>query len=358
MASLATITYQMRTVGKFAGLVLSVILIIFLGYKVFLIMQPPKKIPISMCFGKLDQVPFPEQPTVNTTYKINTTTGALPVFPDRVQVYKIPTPKPQLSALEDARQLVKKPGLNFISNEQKVTSDIYSWQDSNNNTIQYNIISHQFEVFPNPNFDIASDATISETPSAIESAADQYLQSLGVDTSNLQAADDDLQYYQNSGAALIPADSPGQATVVRINYSYTPIPITTPVTNSTGKALQALSVVFPLTNFQEKSILQVTMYQSSYSLEPFSAKFPYQPVNTSTSCDYPLITAQQALDQLQKGNAYYIIGGTVPSEVDLNDVSLAYYIGKEKQDYTLPVVVFKGKDFEAYVPALAANSYK
>lgn len=89
-----------------------------------------------------------------------------------------------------------------------------------------------------------------------------------------------------------------------------------------------------------------------------AADFTHQTIDqTDTSATYPLITAQQALDNLKNGKGYVAAYYGNDPKILINNVYLAYYLGKTIQDYLMPVIVFEGQNgFMAYVSALADES--
>ena len=70
---------------------------------------------------------------------------------------------------------------------------------------------------------------------------------------------------------------------------------------------------------------------------------------------YPIKTTKQAFDDLVQGNAY-VMNNSVAKNVDITDVTLGYYLGSETQPYTVPIYIFTGKNFIAYVQALASSA--
>ena len=72
-----------------------------------------------------------------------------------------------------------------------------------------------------------------------------------------------------------------------------------------------------------------------------------------TGHEIKVITYGQAYDELKSGNAY--VGSYFGSgkSVSITKVSLAYYMGRTRQNYLYPVYVFEGTDgFTAYISAL------
>ena len=68
------------------------------------------------------------------------------------------------------------------------------------------------------------------------------------------------------------------------------------------------------------------------------------------SSEYPIISGLEAYEKLKKGDAY-ILYERESGNIDITDVNLGYYVGPD-QEYFLPVIVFSGSGFTAYVNAL------
>lgn len=69
---------------------------------------------------------------------------------------------------------------------------------------------------------------------------------------------------------------------------------------------------------------------------------------------YPLRSAQQAWDDLQKGKGMVVSAGAAGGEVKIQKVFMAYYEPDTYQEYVQPMYVFLGEHrVAAYVPAIA-----
>ena len=69
---------------------------------------------------------------------------------------------------------------------------------------------------------------------------------------------------------------------------------------------------------------------------------------------YPLRTAQQAWDDLQKGNGSVVSSQAQEGEIKIQKVFLAYYESEKYQEYIQPVYVFLGSnEWVAYVSAVS-----
>jgi hypothetical protein len=74
---------------------------------------------------------------------------------------------------------------------------------------------------------------------------------------------------------------------------------------------------------------------------------------TNNFSTYPLKTTQQAFTDLKQGQGYIASYNNPSTNITINNVFLAYYIGSQTQKYLMPIMVFVGdNNFYAYVPAV------
>lgn len=356
MFSLADITYYIRTIGKYAAIVVGGFLLLFLGFKavqfVLLTIHPAPLTPPEMAFGKLEPIEFPTQQKVVAEYKINTLTGSLPQFPDRVRIYKMFSPEREFSALQNSRN--KALGLQFAFSETKdpINANLYSWQDNKGNVLKYNISNHNFEILPNPNAQMGGVVEGSfPSKGKLITKAQSILANLEVPMDDAEILEENIVFLQNSGTALFPAPNENSATAVRLYITYKDI--AKDATVSTEENKTTLPVVYPKDNSTSVSSLHITFLAQGENTSVFQAKVEKNTIDLSAYSEYGIISTQEAFKKLQSGDAYFISSNT-SSSIDITDVRLAYYIGPDIQPYVLPVIVFEGKDFIAYVNALAA----
>lgn len=360
MISLANITQQIRTLGKFAVILIVIGIFLFLGFQgvqvIARIVNPPEPPPAEMSFGLLKDVTFPSQNPPTKQYSIDTKTGTLPRVPDRIRVYKTSAPSLSFSALVDARKRVRGQGFSYVGDGVQVASksNVYAWQDAQGNTLNYNIATYNFEIIPNPASTHLQSIPGSLPPAnPLTSNARNLTQRLGNSTEMLDTPVELYTYYQNSGTALSPVDNPNNATAARVYFLYKPLEVT-PFT-FLDTEISSLPVVNPVPSPDVHSNMYITYIATALDVAVMQAKFNYQNINREEFSDYYIKTSDQAFEDLKAGKAYVVSGDSQPS-VAITDVSLAYYIGDDLQEFIYPVFVFKGKNFVAYVSALSERS--
>lgn len=334
MASLAQVTNEIRVLLKLLGITLAVVTILFIGYKGYdfykTISTPPA--PPEQKFGELPEIEFPTQSPANIDYRINTLTGQLPTFEDRIMVYKTVVKEPSLVALKEARE--KAATADFTDGETKITDAIYQWSNREGQRIQLNILTGQFKITSN----FINEPTPSEITGAAATKdgafniATEILTDLGEDITDLSLDNSKAKYLKLSGGNLLQTESQGEAQFLRLDI------------------------------FQNK-IDEIEVFYPSLSESPMNfilksdgptivdASFTHAAADLNNKSTYGIKTSEEAFEDLKKGNAYVMTGDI--SFIDITDVRLGYYLGNEEQQYLLPVIVFEGNNFKAYVNALA-----
>ena len=102
-----------------------------------------------------------------------------------------------------------------------------------------------------------------------------------------------------------------------------------------------------------ESLMYFIIKGSGFLPNVTDASFIHFIADSSNFSTYPIKTAEAAFEDLKQGNALVFTNDKNAKLIDIIDVSLGYYIGDENQQYFLPIVVFKGKEFTAYVNALS-----
>ena len=89
-----------------------------------------------------------------------------------------------------------------------------------------------------------------------------------------------------------------------------------------------------------------------------AGEFHYYPIDPETASTYPLISAGEAWNRLNTGNAIVLYSGDNNEEVTIREIYLAYYDPGQYAEFYQPVFVFKGdNDFYAIVPAVYDQFY-
>lgn len=342
MATLVNVTREGRIFLKVGGIIFAVLMVLFIFIKGGTVVRnlffPKAPEPPQQEFGKLPKISFPQGSSGVITYTVNTVDGLLPRFPDRVNVYKLKKGSPDLLALDLAKNTLDS--ANFVENQIKINDSVYRWTQSRTGvTIEYDIVSHDFRIFSNylndPN--LVSSALLPSEES-ITNDVKGFLSTIGANTNNLDFTNVKVEYLQDQGGSLVAAQNLGLARYARITIPQNPIDDLEIVYSNPEGSLTSFLVSYPGSRL---TVLEGIFYNHEVDLEQKS--------------DYPIKTSDAALEDLRLGNAY-VSNPQNLTNVDITDVSLNYYLSKENNGYILPVYVFKGVNFEAYVEALPPTS--
>lgn len=342
MAKLADVDNEIRIIGKVAavGAVALVILFIVImgGQFIKNAFFPAPPAPPGEKFGTLPAPDFPDKTAQNLTYNVNTVSGSLPSLSNtgKMNVYKTVTIPSSLTALSNTRLALNSVGYN--AGEAKIDEDTYQWTNPSNNTaLQYNIATNDFT--------ISSDLTTSPPANispfvASKDAANQtvtdFLGAMGENTSNIDPTKTTLTYLKSENGQLVGATSQADAQYIRADLFQ--------------NDLNKTPVYFPgLTESPMYFIIKGEENNSQIVAASYSNSIP----NTKSFSDYPIITSTAAFEKLQKGNAV-VFNNSNKENIDITDVALGYYIAPG-QAYFMPIIVFLGNGFKAYVDALPSQ---
>ena len=84
--------------------------------------------------------------------------------------------------------------------------------------------------------------------------------------------------------------------------------------------------------------------------EVVEANFIHQ-IPSDEYSTYPIKTSNLAFEELKKNKAY-IASSPQNGKISIKNITLGYYIGEKEQDYLVPIIVFEGNGFEAFVSAV------
>jgi len=328
------------------GVLVLLIMTFNIGRILLRIINPPPPDYPTVAFGKLPALSFPD-PLINESfvYSINTISGLLPVFPDRVTIQRIVNPTITLSNVSNARSKVGKIGFENSGenkfNEEVITPTSYKWQKVTNgllrsitiNTDTYDFkLSSTYRTYP----PILNQSVISDEKN-IKALTSKFLSNMAYDITDIDLENAKLQSFKlGKGGALVPAESVSATQIFRLNLHQKPI--------------NELPVFYPVHPYS--SIYSLFMARSHDEDDVLEANFTHQIVATE-SATYPIKTADEAFEELKKGNGFISNYFGTERNIAITDVTLGYFFSDVRQGYTLPVVLFQGKgDFFAFVPAL------
>lgn len=334
--TLDSVAEKTRGIFKWSAIFLGTIFVILIALRIFSIIQttfaPPP--PPGVAFGKLPPPDFPNNTVgTNLSYTIDTISGKLPVFPLQEKVFKMTENQPDLLALSKAQSMVA--GVGFDQPPVKISENIYQWNDQqisrtltmNTQDLNFNMIS---DFLSNPNQPFFNQ----DIQTAVDKAR-SFLESMklfpdDIDLTKTQTGLSSIKNY-----SIVPATSLSNAQAVQVNFFQKPF--------------NSLPIYYPKFFV---SPLNFLVGQVNGLPQVVEANFFYQKPSSQFST-YSIKTASQAFEDLKKGKAY--IAASVNSQnnkISINSVTLGYYMSEKKQDFLLPIVVFQGNNFTAYVTAV------
>ncbi|HRN96226.1 MAG TPA: hypothetical protein PLD54_02165 [Candidatus Levybacteria bacterium] len=349
MRSLAEITRETRLISKFAAIGSVVILFLFVSFHVvrFIIgiINPPVVPPPGMKYGPLiSNLPIQSSKPVYS-YHINTITGSLPTVPDRLRVYKALQPESDLLALQKARETVRLKG--YISGETVVTPGEYRWNNATGGSIIYNIQSKNFQFSSGIGLE-KQDYTFSSI-SNINTQVFSFIQDFNASLLGIDQQNPTITYFQSDGVNLIPEKDPSKAYLALINYNQINVTVD-PFIFRTDKpqTIETLPIYYQTTDTTNQSFL---IKAGGRLIQFVRGNYKNYQVDTTDFSTYPLKTSEQAFEDLQNGNAY-ILSTSKDTAMSITEMTLGYFIPQTAPEYIMPIFIFKGKDFIAYVHAI------
>lgn len=320
------------------GTLITLIILFRIGVWLKNIISPTPPPPPTVSYGILPVLELPNNlDNKNYSYTIDTVTGGLPKFPDRVKVFKIIPPATDLLAFERAGQRAAQAG--FTNGPARVGGNVYQWIDprsANGRKINIDIFSSEFSVnsafLNDPN--VNSGNTILKPDEAI-SLAQNFLSSMTILANDIKITKP--YYYTIQNSQLTPTNSVGDAQIIEVDFFQ--------------KDLDDLSIYYPRPYNSTMNIF----IGGGGEIQPqiLQAQYFHQEVSTE-SATYPIKTAEDAFTELKAGKAYIANPASQgKNEIFLQEISLGYYMSDKAQDYVMPIVVFKGTDgFIAYLSAI------
>ena len=342
MLTLTIAVSQTKILLKWLGILLSILIFVIIINK-FVIdikerLSPTRPPPPTVAFGKLPPILFPRNATDKTlTYSLDTLTGLFPTLPDQIKVHKMVEIKPEFLALDRSRQKVAR--LGFKSKETQISESLYRWLDeaSPSREITFNIFTHDFNLssaFLSDPLSTQSPGNFSDENSVIN-ASRKFLSTISSFPDDIDLTKTKTLLYSIKDFNLFPATSISNAKVIRVDFFQ-------------GNVSE-LPVYYP--NYSTSTInLLVIALEHKYLV--VGANFHYQPISNE-SYTYPIKTASEAFEELKNQKAYIASYFNADANISIKNISLGYYIGTEKQNYLLPIVIFQGVNgFVAYVSAV------
>ncbi|RJQ27797.1 hypothetical protein C4577_00530 [Candidatus Parcubacteria bacterium] len=341
MLSLAQATKETRLLIKFSAIFLGIIVLLLLLFRFgnYLLLQisPPVPSAPEERFGKLPSLNFPNQEEYNIDFVINTVSGYLPVFPDRINIYKIKKGDAGLFNLQSARNSLTNIG--FDQQETKISDTVYRWGDKSKNLtrqIEYDIISRNFNIYSDylDNKSLLANQGLLQSQ-GITDIPVNFLKTIGSDLNDLDLSKTKLSYFKLDSKDFIEVGDKSLAQIVKIGLVQAPIN----------------NVDIYYSDFTG-SDMNFIIGERERRLEILESNFTHLTPDTNKFSEYAIKTSQQAFKDLEEGEGY-VYNPKGKTKVDIKDVYIGYFLGNdENQEYLYPIAVFSGNDFLAYISLL------
>lgn len=328
---------ETRTALKIIGLILAVTMIIYTAVKgvsfiISLFTPPPAP---TVAFGKLPAIPFPEQNNENITYSIDTVTGYLPTLPDQVKVYEIISNSPNLIGLTKTAEKVKKVG--FSSPERKISEDTYQWTEEGplQRTITMNIFSSDFILYSSYlTVDSLQSFLSVDEKENITRTSKNFLSKMSLWPEDIDEEKTKISFYSITDNQLDETSKVSGSKIAKIDFFQ--------------KNVNDLPIYYQKGT---SSTISFLVGKPNKKMEVVEGSFLYKKIS-DTSSTYAIKTAEEAFQELQEDKGYISYESTNKTNINIKDVYLGYYIGEAQQKYLMPIIVFEGIDFTAYVSAV------
>ncbi len=316
----------------------------FIGYKVwyayYLAHLPVKEEKPDTKFGVLPPPNFSpvKVSSSNFSYSIDTTTGGFPKvgvdtgFDKLIKVYFVVKTYASLLSPEKSQNLALKFNLNV--DPQIITETNYVFKDKAK-TLNIDLDSG--------NFNYQNEATISATAALdddnkLVSDFKAMLSSMGILKPDLTGGRSKIIYLRNDNGKFTPTDVKTETSGAKVSLWPAPLdnkPIETGQFNT--------------------SLVNATIFKSAGDIENYlSLNFTYYQIDTSTFATYPIKTTDAAFEDLKSGNGVVVIEPPKP-KVSITSVYLGYFLSENYIPYLIPVYVFEGPNFAAYVLAITPD---
>ncbi len=343
MASLSNITAETRKILEWLGIIVGGILLLVILFNIGVFLKnlfAPTPLPgPTVAFGKLPLETLPQNTNDKTyVYTVNTLTGSLPVLPDRVTVYKLQQPAPNLLSLENATSIAQQAG--FLDPPTSLSAISYRWTKSDPppaGILNMNIQSLDFTYTSSYAADpTVLSATYLPDQTGAETAAKAFFDMIMPLPNYIDPTKTKDTFFAIQNGQLLPATSQSTAQIIRVDYFPQDIDNLPVYTQNPDQSL-----IYALVASADTSNPQVV--EASY----------FHKATTGDKATYPIINSTTAFDMLKNGNAYVASNPSGSSAVSITSVSLGYYVDATPQTYLLPIIIFQGdQGFYAYVSAI------
>ena len=229
MATLHQVTEGTKKILVFAGIGVGVLICLILIIQIFVNIKdyffPAAPTAPTVAFGKLPTVIFPENSMDLTklSYSLTTVSGGIPLFDNKVAVYKITPPQPSLLKFQKTQNLATK--LGFTGTATTLNDAQFSWDQSPTGSsfvskkLIFNIATLNFSLTSNyvNNASIAAAPNLPDQPGAIQ-LAKTFLTNMNSFPTDIDESKTIAQIFSLQNGVLIPATSLSKTQIIKVNF--------------------------------------------------------------------------------------------------------------------------------------------
>lgn len=327
---------QVKKYLKKGLIIFSVLILVFILTRILTSLKislfpDPSSLP-QAAFGKLP-ILFQYNPENSKfTYSIDTISGLLPNFQKIVKVYKINPIKPDLLALKRAQDKVR--GAGFTKEGSPVSEDSYQWVEQNPaKIITMKIFSNDF-IFLTPYLTLPTLQTF-DNSNQIQTAIDNarsFLENMSLFPDDIDEKKTKTTNYLVRDNSLSPATSLSNTNIVRVDFFQ--------------KDIDNLPIYY-----ENNSNINLLVGKEQNQLRVMEAHYTYKSISGESST-YAIKTASEAFFELKQGKAYIAQKPQNSNKIPIKNVTIGYYMEEKRRDFLMPVIIFQGDGFIAYVSAI------
>jgi Ni/Co efflux regulator RcnB len=233
--------------------------------------------------------------------------------------------------------------------ETPITTGEYQWNNITGGSMIYNILTKTFSFQSGIGQERQEFVLPSEDK--IKSDVIEYIKSLNGSLVRIDQENISIKYLQLNGSEQIPETDTGNAYMAQVDLHQIPLEVD-PFTFTTDKptTIESLPVYYELKEHTNQTFL--VKAGGRQNLQYISGMYKNHVVDTSEYSAYPLKTSEQAYEDLKNGNAYILSTNADPNVI-IAEMKLGYFIPESAPEYIMPIFIFTGKDFNAYVHGIA-----
>lgn len=316
-------------------------------------LNPPPAPPPTMDFGKIPAIELPKE-AGRPTLQLELPTGVMPEFPDRMRVYEAPTKRSGF--LDPDRAIETARSLGFIFRPDQPTETKYVWnnQDALVSKLEMDIVSGHF-VLTRAWQNDPSLLTLSNFGSdqQVVTVVTNFLKKASLMPDDISGNERLITYLKADAGKLVPTISLSEADFVQVDFFRNTMEEIDPETKDV-----VASYDYYRPDPDRGLIRAVVSSSKEVGANIVSLEYNYTKVDYSKNGTYPIITGDEAWQELSKGGGFVTAKSGKLTSIAVRRIRLGY-IDAENQRYSMPVYIFLGdQGFTAYVSAVTGAVLK